>query len=89
MNEFLRKFIMQGIRNMIANDVELYKTYQYASGWYEKNVLTQEDLIEIETLYAEKEAQKESEEVEEVPEENVTIDEATETIEVPNEGVIE
>ena len=87
MNEFLRKFIMQGIRNMIANDVELYKTYQYASGWYEKNVLTQEDLVEIETLYAEKEAQrlaeleaqKEAEQIEEVTEEEVS--------EIPVEGV--
>lgn len=55
MNEFLRNFIMKAIRDMIKNNIELYKTYQYASGWYSKNVLSQEDLEEIETLYIEKE----------------------------------
>ena len=55
MNEFLRNFIMQGIRDMIANNVALYQTYQYASGWFDKDVLMQEDLEEIQSLYAEKE----------------------------------
>lgn len=51
MNEFLREFIMQGIRNMIDNKMELYKVYQYAVGWYEKNVLLEEDLREIQNAY--------------------------------------
>lgn len=55
MNEFLRQFIMEGIRDMIARDVALYQTYQYASGWFAKEVLLQEDLEEIQRLYAEKE----------------------------------
>ena len=54
MNEFLRKFIMTGIRDMITRDVALYQTYQYASGWFSKGVLLQEDLEEIERLYEEK-----------------------------------
>ena len=52
MNEFLREFIMQGIRNMIDNNIELYKVYQYAAGWYDKSVLLEEDLQEIQSLYA-------------------------------------
>ena len=60
MNEFLRSFIMQGIRDMIANNVALYQTYQYASGWFDKEVLMQEDLEEIQSLYAEKEVIEET-----------------------------
>ena len=52
--EFLRNFIMTGIRDMIKRDVALYQTYQYASGWFSKGVLTQTDLEEISRLYEEK-----------------------------------
>lgn len=82
MNEFLRNFIMKAIRDMINNNVELYKVYQYATGWYSKNVLLQEDLQEIETLYIEKENTKEVNENimnEETLEDNVEITETTET----------
>lgn len=68
MNEFLRQFIMTGIRDMINRDVALYQTYQYASGWFSKNVLTQEDLEEIQRLYEEKEMQEVTETIEEVQE---------------------
>ncbi len=54
MNEFLREFIMTAIRDMIDKDVALYQTYQYASGWFEKGVLMQEDLQEISALYEKK-----------------------------------
>ena len=70
MNEFLRNFIMTGIRDMIRRGVALYQTYQYASGWFAKGVLVQEDLEEIERLYAEKE-QPIQEEVAEEPLEEV------------------
>lgn len=69
MNEFLRQFIMTGIRDMINRDVALYQTYQYAIGWFSKNVLTQEDLEEIQRLYEEKEMQEVTETIEEVQEE--------------------
>lgn len=73
MNEFLRTFIMTGIRDMIKRDVALYQTYQYASGWFAKSVLTQEDLEEIQRLYAEKETivDTETENIEEPAEENI------------------
>lgn len=64
MNEFLRSFIMKGIRDMIERNVVLYQTYQYASGWFEKGVLLQEDLEEIQRLYEEKENPEEIEDVE-------------------------
>lgn len=65
MNEFLRQFIMTGIRDMINNGVALYQTYQYASGWFSKEVLKQEDLEEIQRLYEEKNQCVEIEESEE------------------------
>ncbi len=64
MNEFLRQFIMTGIRDMIEKEVALYQTYQYASGWYEKGVLMQRDLEEIERMYEEKNQNIEIEESE-------------------------
>lgn len=64
MNEFLRQFIMTGIRDMIEKEVALYQTYQYASGWYEKRVLMQGDLEEIERMYEEKNQNIEIEESE-------------------------
>lgn len=54
MNEFLRNFIMTGIRNMIERDVPLYQVYQYATGWHDKGILAEDDLREIEEKYAEK-----------------------------------
>lgn len=79
MNEFLRNFVMTGIRDMIAKNVALYQTYQYTSGWFSKNVLTQEDLQEIERLYEEK-AQRELEEIQK-QEENSEEVQATEEVE--------
>ena len=89
MNEFLRKFVMDTIRKMINGNVDEWQVRQYALGWFEKSVLTQNDLMEIETLYAEKEAQrlaeleaqKEAEQIEEVPIEDVQAEE-----EMPIEG---
>lgn len=60
MNEFLRNFIMTGIRNMIERDVPLYQVYKYAAGWYDKGILTEDDLREIEEKYAEKAEQIEA-----------------------------
>lgn len=51
MNDFLRNFIMTGIRNMIERDVPLYQVYKYAAGWYDKEVLVDEDLVEIQDSF--------------------------------------
>lgn len=64
--DFLRQFIMTAIRDMINKNVALYQTYQYASGWFSKGLLTQEDLEEIDKLYKDKEQVKEEKVVEEV-----------------------
>ena len=79
MNEFLRQFIMTGIRDMIENGVALYQTYQYASGWFSKGVLMQEDLEEIQKLYEEKETVEEVVEQVETPEQEVIEETVTET----------
>ncbi|MBO5179264.1 MAG: hypothetical protein J6B87_02835 [Clostridia bacterium] len=69
MNDFLRNFVMNTIKKMIADNVDEWQVRQYALGWYEKMVLVKEDLETIETLYAEKEAQKELEAQVEIPSE--------------------
>ena len=68
MDDFLRGFIMQGIRDMIDKKIELYRVYQYAVGWYEKNVLLEDDLREIQSAYNIKE------------QEDVSIEEKTEDV---------
>ena len=85
MNEFLRSFIMTAIKDMIARNVALYQTYQYASGWFSKGILLQEDLEEIERLYEEKAIAEEKAKEENVNE--VVTEEIVEEIE--NEEVIE
>ncbi len=77
MNEFLREFIMTAIRDMIDKDVALYQTYQYASGWFEKGVLMQEDLQEISALYEKKSTVEETTKNDAVVEKN-TAEEKTE-----------
>ena len=90
MNEFLRKFVMDTIKKMIENNVDEWQVRQYALGWFEKNVLVQDDLLEIETIYAEKEAQRlaELEAQKEIFEETLEEEniEETSTEEVPVEG---
>lgn len=98
MNEFLRQFIMTGIRDMIARGVALYQTYQYSSGWFSKGVLFQEDLEEIQKLYEEKEKEEIVEEIEEVieedlaeeipVEENIEETPSEEVLETPNESEV-
>lgn len=46
----LRSFIKETLVKMV-NKEEEYKVRQYAIGWYDKGVLIQEDLEEIETIY--------------------------------------
>ena len=70
MNDFLRNFVMNTIKKMIADNVDEWQVRQYALGWYEKMVLVKEDLETIETLYAEKEVMKEEEIAEEVIEDD-------------------
>jgi len=88
MNEFIRQFIMTGIKDMIARNIALYQTYQYASGWFSKGVLLQEDLEEIERLYEEKAKEVE---IEEVPVEEIIPEEIVEEQieETPVEEVVE
>ncbi|MBQ3072984.1 MAG: hypothetical protein IJD20_06795 [Oscillospiraceae bacterium] len=48
----LHKFVMDTVTVMIGKEPE-YKVRQYALGWLEKDVLTQEDLAALEVHFAE------------------------------------
>lgn len=48
----LHKFVMDTVTVMIGKEPE-YKVRQYALGWLEKDVLTQEDLATLEVHFAE------------------------------------
>lgn len=69
MNEFVRNFIMTGLKDMVERKVELYQVYRQAIKYYEKEFILQEDLEEIQNMYAEKEVEEVIEETEEVVEE--------------------
>ncbi len=54
------EFIMNTLRRMINGGETDYKVMQYSAGWYKEGVLTDENLMEIQTLI---EAREVSEEV--------------------------
>jgi len=62
----LRNFIMNGLKNAIGR-MEDYQIILNASGWFEKNVLLQDDLEELQKLIDEK--NKPIEKYEEITEE--------------------
>lgn len=61
----LHKFVIDTILGMVGKEPE-YKVRQYSLGWFEKAVLTEEDLAAVEARLAELAAA-------EIPEENETI----------------
>lgn len=63
----LREFVMKTLRGMAENEPG-YKVNRYALGWFEKDVLTAEDLAEIDLLTA----KPEEETIEEVHSEEST-----------------
>ena len=64
----LREFVMKTLRGMAENE-QGYKVNRYALGWFEKDVLTAEDLAEIDLLTTEPEEPTEEISVEETAEE--------------------
>nr|DAP43729.1 MAG TPA: hypothetical protein [Caudoviricetes sp.] len=60
----LRNFVMKTLTSMKNGGEDEYKVMQYALKYYEKGVLTEEDLAEIESWFEEKEETEESEEKE-------------------------
>ena len=61
----MHNFVFETIISMIGREPE-YKVRQYALGWFEKTVLTEEDLAAVEARLAELAAA-------EIPEENEEI----------------
>mgnify|MGYP000970540103 CR=1 FL=1 len=55
-----REFLMKIFRDMVGNELD-YKVRQGSLNWYEKGVLTKEDLEEIDTLIDIKNTPPESE----------------------------
>ena len=47
----LREFVMKTLKEMAKNE-QGYKVNRYALGWFEKDVLTVEDLAEVDGLTA-------------------------------------
>lgn len=60
----LRNFVMKTLTSMKNGGEDEYKVMQYALKYYEKGVLTEEDLAEIESWFEEKEETEEPEEEE-------------------------
>ncbi len=60
----LRNFVMKTLTSMKDGGEDEYKVMQYALKYYEKGVLTEEDLAEIESWFEEKEETEEPEEEE-------------------------
>ena len=65
----LNKFVMKTLTSMRVAGEDEYKIMQYALKYYEKGVLTEEDLAEIETWFEEPEEDPEEDVTEEIPEE--------------------
>lgn len=66
MNEFLRKFIMDTVIEMIEKKVAEWQVRKYALDWYSKGLLTEDDLAVIEEKYTVKEENVTEEIVEDV-----------------------
>lgn len=64
----LREFVMKTLRGMAENE-QGYKVNRYALGWFEKDVLTADDLAEIDLLTTEPEEPTEEISAEETIEE--------------------
>lgn len=47
----LNEFVLRCITGMIGNEPD-YKVMEYALGWYNKSVLTEDDLANIDNLLA-------------------------------------
>lgn len=62
----LRNFVMKTLTSMKDGGEDEYKVMQYALKYYEKGVLTEEDLAEIESWFEEKEEPEEDEETTEI-----------------------
>ena len=60
----LRNFVMKTLTSMKDGGEDEYKVMQYALKYYEKGVLTEEDLAKIESWFEEKEETEEPEEEE-------------------------
>lgn len=81
----LRAFIIKGLRDAVGKLAD-YQIILNATGWHDKGVLTEEDLIEMQTLIDEKNAVLETGITrEELEAENADMKEALDVLGVTNE----
>ena len=85
----LQKFVLDTILKMIGNDAD-YKVQEYSLGWYDKKVLTDEDMLLIQSKIEEKNTVAE-EEITEIPViEDIFTEETEEVVEeVVEENLVE
>lgn len=65
----LKKFVMKTLTAMKDAGEDEYKIMQYALKYYEKGVLTDDDLAEVEGWFEVQEEEEDTDEAEELPEE--------------------
>ena len=85
----LQKFVLDTIMKMIGNEPD-YKVQEYSLGWYDKKVLTDEDMLLIQSKIEEKNTVVE-EEITEIPViEDIFTEETEEVVEeVVEENLVE
>lgn len=57
----LKKFVMKTLTSMKSGGEDEYKIMQYALKYYEKGVLTEEDLAEVQTWFEDPEVSEKEE----------------------------
>lgn len=57
----LKKFVMKTLTSMKSGDEDEYKIMQYALKYYEKGVLTEEDLAEVQAWFEDPEVSEKEE----------------------------
>ena len=72
----LREFLMKGFRDAVGKMAD-YQIIMNATGYYEKNVLTTEDLAEIQALIDEKNTPPTIDYTDEIPEDSEAPEEET------------
>ncbi len=50
----LREFVLKGLKQAVGHEAE-YKIRDVAAGWLDKGVLTESDLAELDSMFAENE----------------------------------
>ena len=50
----MQDFVMDTLRRMVTGGETDYRVMRYAAGWYERGTLTDDDMVEVQTLIEER-----------------------------------